>query len=90
MTILTADLVNGIFEVLASVFILNHVRVLWKSKQAHGVSLVSTVFFACWGVFNLFYYPHLDQRVSFYAGISVMAANLIWIYSIWRFRRTMI
>lgn len=80
------DLVNGGFEACASIFILNHCRVLWKSKQANGVSVVSTMFFLAWGLWNLFYYPHLGQRFSFYAGIAVVLANLIWIGFILKIR----
>lgn len=84
---MTADFVNAAFEMLASVFILNHARALWKSKQAHGISLLSTAFFASWGVWNIFYYPHIGQDLSFYAGIAVLAANCVWIALIWKLRR---
>ena len=78
----TPDLINGGFEALASLFILNHARVLWKTREPHGVSLLSTVFFTVWGAWNVWFYPHLGQIFSFYAGITVMIANLFWIASI--------
>jgi len=83
----TPDLINGAFEALGSLFILNHCRALWKSKQAHGVSLLSTTFFSAWGFWNIFYYPHLDQMLSFYGGLAICAANLLWISLIWYIRR---
>jgi hypothetical protein len=82
------DLVNGGFEALASLFILNHCRAIWRSRQAHGISLLSTVFFAAWGLWNIWYYPHLGQLFSFYAGIAVVCANFFWIYSIWLIRKS--
>jgi len=84
----TPDLVNGAFEALGSLFILNHCRVLWKSKQAHGVSILSTIFFAAWGVWNLFFYPHLDQWFSFIGGLAIMAANMVWISMLIYLRRS--
>lgn len=84
---ITPDLITAAFELLASAFILNHARVLWKTRQAYGVSLVSTAFFSVWGLWNLWYYPHLDQTLAFYAGIMVMVANTFWVYSIWKIRR---
>lgn len=80
------DMINASFEMAASIFILNHARALWQSKQAHGISLLSTIFFASWGCWNIFYYPHIGQTYSFYAGIAVLIANLVWVYSIWKIR----
>jgi hypothetical protein len=74
-----ADTINGGFELFASAFILNHAWALWKSKQAYGISLVSTIFFGLWGLWNVFYYPHIGQMMSFYGGLAVLAANSVWI-----------
>lgn len=84
----TPDRVNGAFEGMASFMILNHTRALWKSRQADGVSLVSSVFFTTWGFWNIWYYPHLGQMFSFYAGIAVVSANVFWNYSIWFIRKS--
>lgn len=83
----TPDLINGGFELFGSLFIVNHIRALCKSKQAYGVSLISTLFFGFWGLWNLYYYPHLSQPLSFAGGIAITLANLVWIGSIWWFRR---
>jgi hypothetical protein len=82
-----ADIINGLFEAFAALFILNHCRVLWQTKQPHGVSLLSTFFFTVWGVYNVWYFPHLGQMFSFYCGISVVIANLCWVGSIIYLRR---
>jgi hypothetical protein len=84
---LTPDLMNALFEGFASFFILNHARALWKTRQAYGISLLSTAFFATWGAWNIWYYPNLGQMFSFWAGLAVFFANLFWIYSIWWIRR---
>lgn len=83
---MTPDLINAFFEFGASAFICMHIRATWRARSAAGVSLVATVFFFAWGAWNLFYYPHLDQDASFWAGILVMLANSAWVASIiyWR------
>jgi membrane protein YdbS with pleckstrin-like domain len=81
------DFINAAFEALASVFVLNHARMLWKSRQGFSVSILSTIFFAIWGMWNVWYYPHLGQWFSFWAGIAVMISNFIWIFVIWHVRR---
>lgn len=73
------DLVNGGFELLAGFMILNHCRVLYRDKKVRGVSILSTIFFALWGFWNLFYYPHLDQWASFVGGLLIVSANTSWI-----------
>lgn len=82
------DLINGCLELIGCLSILNHVRVLWKSKQAHGISALSTTFFFGWGLWNLFFYPHLDQWFSFAGGIAITIANCICIGSILYIRKT--
>jgi hypothetical protein len=73
------DLVNGAFELFGGIFILNHCRTLRKDKEVKGVSIISIVFFSGWGIWNLYYYPHLDQWLSFAGGLLISAANLLWI-----------
>lgn len=87
---MTPDFFNGLFEALGGAFILNHCRVLYQDKLVKGVSVLSTTFFTAWGVWNLYYYPHLDQWWSFGGGLVIVAANALWIslmvYYKWRER----
>jgi len=76
------DIINASFEAFASIFLLNHVVALWRSKQARGISLISTIFFSIWGIWNTIYYPQIGQVFSFYAGVAVLIANSIWVASI--------
>ncbi len=73
------DVINSSFELLGTFAILGHVHRLWKDKNVAGVSLWATVFFASWGFWNLYYYPHLGQWWSFWGGIGIVLANIIWI-----------
>ncbi len=73
------DFINGCFELFGGLSVLNHCRVLYKEKQVHGVSILSTIFFSSWGFYNIYFYPHLHQWWSFAGGLSIMSANLLWI-----------
>jgi len=76
---MTPDQVNGLFELIGSLFILNHCRILYRDKKVAGVSILSTIFFFCWGVWNMFFYPHLNQWYSFAGGLTIFLANSLWI-----------
>ncbi len=73
------DLINGGFELLGGFFVLNHCRVLYKQKAVAGVSILSIVFFTSWGVWNIFFYKHLNQPLSWYGGIVLAAANIFYV-----------
>lgn len=73
------DAINGAFEALGGVFALNNVRVIWRDKMVRGVSVLSTGVFTAWGFWNLYYYPHLGQWLSFAGGLVIVAANFAWV-----------
>lgn len=73
------DMVNGAFELLGSIFILLSVRKLWQDKLVRGVHWAGVAFFASWGCWNLYFYPHLDQWMSFAGGLAIVTANAIWL-----------
>lgn len=73
------DLVNGLFEGGAGILLWWNVVRIVKDKKLRGVSLVPTAVFTAWGFWNLYYYPHLGQILSFFAGISVVVANTTWV-----------
>lgn len=85
---LTPDLINGIFEFGGSLLIWRSIWLLYHQKIVRGVSAWPTSFFALWGYWNLYYYPHLDQWLSFSGGISIVTANTIWVvqmvYYLWK------
>lgn len=73
------DLINGLFEALAGFAVLNNCRALYRDKEFKGVSLLSVVFFTSWGFWNLYYYPHLHQMLSFLGGLLIVGANSLWV-----------
>lgn len=74
-----ADGVNGTYEFLAGVFILNNCRVLFNDKKVRGVSIISTAFFTSWGYWNLYYYPSLNQWMSFVGGALLVIVNTLYV-----------
>jgi len=84
---MTPDIINSAFEVLGGVFVLNHCRAVLRDRAVKGVSIVSTGFFAAWGLWNLYYYPHLDQWWSFLGGLVIVGANVWWVYLLLRYRK---
>ena len=83
-----ADSINGFYELLGGLLILNHCRAVVRDKAVAGVSIVSTALFTTWGVWNLYYYPHLDQWASFTGGIAIVLANALWVGLMLRYRQT--
>jgi hypothetical protein len=76
------DLINGSYEFLASPFMLLSIIKLYKDKQVKGISWVHVFYFTSWGYWNLYYYPHLNQKISFIGGIFVVIINTIWLLQI--------
>jgi uncharacterized membrane protein YfcA len=73
------DLVNGLFELLGGVLIAVNCMRLHRDKVVRGVNVWVTVFFTSWGFWNVWYYPFLDQWLSFAGGLVIVAANCVWV-----------
>lgn len=82
------DIVNGCFEALGAASIWMHVRAIIRDKKSRGVSGFATAFFTGWGFWNLYYYPHLEQWFSFVGGLAIVSGNGIWLYFMWRYRKS--
>lgn len=74
-----ADLTNGAFEFAGSLAVWMNVRALLRDREVKGVRVGVFVFFASWGVWNLYYYPSLGQWASFAGGVSIVVANVVWV-----------
>ena len=73
------DTVNGCFECLGGLLVLKNCQRLYGDKQVKGVAPWVTAFFTAWGLWNIFYYPYLDQWLSFVGGLVIVAANFVWL-----------
>jgi len=81
------DFTNGLFEFFGGVLlILNCVR-LHADKKVRGVSILPVMFFTSWGLWNLFYYPHLGQWWSFSGGLFVVSVNSVWLGQVFWYGR---
>ncbi len=80
------DFINGVFETIGGAMILMHCRRLYIDKQVKGVSTFATAVFSLWGLWNLYYYPHLDQWLSFAGGVVIVVANLLWLSLMFKYR----
>jgi hypothetical protein len=72
------DLINGLFETCGSLAVFENVRVLYKHKVVRGSSLKVSVFFTTFGLWNLYYYAHLSQWISWSGGAVLCIGNLSW------------
>jgi hypothetical protein len=73
------DLINGLFELSGGFFILKSIFKLNKDKKVRGIHWSQAAFFMAWGYWNLYYYPYLEQWVSFIGGIGVVTTNTFWL-----------
>lgn len=80
-------MINGLFELVAAAFVSLHIIQLLKDKAVKGVSIVATVFFFAWGVWNVYFYPSQKLWWSFYGGIAVALANLVWVILLVYYKR---
>ncbi len=76
---ITPDIINGLFELLGTPFILLSVFKLYKEKQVKGVSWLHAGYFTVWGWWNLYYYPYLSQWASTVGCVLIVIANTVWV-----------
>jgi hypothetical protein len=76
---ITPDIVNGAFELVGGCMLMTNVLRIYKDKILKGYNPISTVFFTGWGLWNLFYYPHLGQWFSFAGGVFIVTVNSFWL-----------
>lgn len=74
-----SDAVNGAFEGIGGIMNCINIWQLYKHKEVKGVHWAPTTLFTLWGYWNLFYYPHLGQWLSFFGGLGIVTSNTVWI-----------
>jgi hypothetical protein len=80
------DMFNGLLEFSGSIFILNHCYAMFRAKDSSAVSLLATLFFFVWGIWNLHWFRFIQMPYSLYAGICMAAANALWLCMIIYYR----
>ena len=76
---LTPDIINGLFEGIGSVFMAANIVRILKDKKVAGFSWTASAFFGSWSLFNLFYYPHLDQFWSLAGAVCMAVSNTTYV-----------
>ena len=79
------DLTNGMFELIGGVLLLLNIRRILIDKAIMGVSWMPVLFFTSWGVWNLYYYPSLNQWCSFVGGLFIVIVNAIWLILVFKY-----
>ena len=81
------DLINGAFELLGGCLLMLNVRRITADKAISGVSWLPVFFFTAWGIWNLYYYPSLNQWFSFTGGCLIVVVNAIWLGLVLYYKR---
>jgi len=84
---MTPDIINALFEFVGAIAAFHNCKVAFRDKSVKGVSIVSTTYFTSWGIWNLYYYPNLNQIYSFYGGCFLTIANFVWILLMIKYRK---
>lgn len=83
---MNGDVVNACFELGGAILCWRNAWQLYKDREVKGVYWPVTGFFACFGLWNLYYYPSLGQWLSFYAGVILCAGNCAWVAGVFYLR----
>ena len=81
------DLINAIFNLSGGFFIGLNIRSILHHKCLKGTNIFTIIFFTSWGIWNLFYFSNLQQAISFYCGIVITLANIVWLGLAFKYRR---
>jgi hypothetical protein len=76
---MTPDFINGVFEAGLSCFLIKGVLQLRQDRIVKGFFWPTVAWTSAWGLWNLYYYPALDQWWSFTGGVAVVSVNLTWL-----------
>ena len=63
------DKINASFQILNSFFLFFNVYKIYKDKNIAGVSLTTTLYFALFNIWNVYYFLNIDQWFSFWCSI---------------------
>lgn len=74
------DFCNGLFELFGGIMLGLNVLQLYRDKEVKGVHWGAVAFFFSWGLWNLYYYPSLNQWWSFAGGCLIASMNFAWLF----------
>lgn len=80
------DAVNSSFLLLGGLLNWLNVRRVWKDKKVTGTSPWPWVCFTSWGIWDCYYFPHLNQWFSLVGTLMAVLPNTIWLTMWWYYR----
>lgn len=78
------DIVNAVYEIGGTAATVVNIRTLLRDRIIRGMHWAATTFFFSWGVWNLYYYSHLDQFVSMLAASTLAVSNCVYLLLAWK------
>ena len=75
---LNVDLINSIFPLLGTIFVVLNIHTLLRDKQVRGIHWVSPIFFYSGQAWGLYFMYVLGQPFSLFGGAVLLAASLLW------------
>lgn len=83
----TNDIINASFELGGGLMVIPSILNIMKTKSADGIATSTITFFTLWGIWNVYYYPAMEQPLSATAAVLLTTANLTWWSLIIRYRK---
>ncbi len=81
------DLINGAFEAAGACACWANVVKIARDRCVKGVYWPVSLIYTIWGLYNLWFYPHLGQRWSFWGAVVMALANGTWVCLAWWYSR---
>jgi len=73
------DIVNACFEFIGGCTQWANVRQLWQHKEVKGIVWWFPAFFISWGLYNLRFYSAVAAPYSWWGGLWMTCANIVWL-----------
>ena len=83
---LSSDQINACLELAGAIFLVPTLIEAYNKKRIVGVHYITPIFFSLWGLWNIFYYPSLNQYWSASAACIMLSVNIIWLVMVFRYK----
>jgi len=74
------DIIQAAFNIGGCIAISSSIWKLYHQKIVRGIHWPMMIFFMSWSSYNIYFYGHLVQNYSFYAGFTILTAEIIYLY----------
>ena len=74
------DIIQACFNIGGAIAISSSIIKLYQEKIVRGVHWPMMIFFMSWSSYNIYFYSFLEQSYSFYAGFSILTAEITYLY----------